>query len=119
MRKRKLKNYQLVFISLILGTVFGLILSKAGGKDVAWIAHVTEFCSFLGIVFIRLIRMIVVPLVFFSITAAVLELKDIKQLRRIGIRTFVLFTVTSGIAIAIGITLAYIIKPGKGIVLKM
>lgn len=118
MRKRKLKNYQLVFISLILGTVFGLILSKAGGKDVAWIAHVTEFCSFLGTVFIRLIRMIVVPLVFFSITAAVLELKDIKQLRRIGIRTFVLFTVTSGIAIAIGITLAYIIKPGKGIVLK-
>lgn len=118
MRKRKLKNYQLVFISLILGTVFGLILSKAGGKDVAWIAHVTEFCSFLGIVFIRLIRMIVVPLVFFSITAAVLELKDIKQLRRIGIRNFVLFTVTSGIAIAIGITLAYIIKPGKGIVLK-
>lgn len=118
MRKRKLKNYQLVFISLILGTAFGLILSKAGGKDVAWIAHVTEFCSFLGIVFIRLIRMIVVPLVFFSITAAVLELKDIKQLRRIGIRNFVLFTVTSGIAIAIGITLAYIIKPGKGIVLK-
>lgn len=118
MRKRKLKNYQLVFISLILGTVFGLILSKAGGKDVAWIAHVTEFCSFLGTVFIRLIRMIVVPLVFFSITAAVLELKDIKQLRRIGIRNFVLFTVTSGIAIAIGITLAYIIKPGKGIVLK-
>jgi len=118
MRKRKLKNYQLVFISLILGTAFGLILSKAGGKDVAWIAHVTEFCSFLGTVFIRLIRMIVVPLVFFSITAAVLELKDIKQLRRIGIRTFVLFTVTSGIAIAIGITLAYIIKPGKGIVLK-
>lgn len=118
MRKRKLKNYQLVFISLILGTAFGLILSKAGGKDVAWIAHVTEFCSFLGIVFIRLIRMIVVPLVFFSITAAVLELKDIKQLRRIGIRNFVLFTVTSGISIAIGITLAYIIKPGKGIVLK-
>lgn len=118
MRKRKLKNYQLVFISLILGTAFGLILSKAGGKDVAWIAHVTEFCSFLGTVFIRLIRMIVVPLVFFSITAAVLELKDIKQLRRIGIRNFVLFTVTSGIAIAIGITLAYIIKPGKGIVLK-
>lgn len=118
MKKRKLKGYQLVFISLILGTIFGLILSKAGGKDVVWIAHITEFCSFLGTVFIRLIRMIVVPLVFFSITAAVLELKDIKQLRRIGIRTFVLFTVTSGIAIAIGITLAYIIKPGKGIVLK-
>lgn len=118
MKKRKLKGYQLVFISLILGTIFGLILSKAGGKDVVWIAHITEFCSFLGKIFIRLIRMIVVPLVFFSITAAVLELKDIKQLRRIGIRNFVLFTVTSGIAIAIGITLAYIIKPGKGIVLK-
>ena len=107
----------MVFISLILGTVFGLILSKAGGKDVAWIAHVTEFCSFL----VRIHKINSYDRCstsIFSITAAVLELKDIKQLRRIGIRTFVLFTVTSGIAIAIGITLAYIIKPGKGIVLK-
>lgn len=118
MKKRKLKNYQLVFMSLILGTVFGLILSKAGGKDVAWIAYITDFCSFLGNIFIRLIRMIVVPLVFFSITAAVLELKDLKQLKRIGIKTFLLFSVTSAIAIAIGITLAYIIKPGQGIVLE-
>lgn len=118
MKKRKLKNYQLVFMSLILGTIFGLILSKAGGKDVAWIAYITDFCSFLGNIFIRLIRMIVVPLVFFSITAAVLELKDLKQLKRIGIKTFLLFSVTSAIAIAIGITLAYIIKPGQGIVLE-
>ncbi|NLZ49030.1 MAG: dicarboxylate/amino acid:cation symporter [Clostridiales bacterium] len=117
MKKRKLKNYQLVFMSLILGTIFGLILSKAGGKDVAWIAYITDFCSFLGNIFIRLIRMIVVPLVFFSITSAVLELKDLKQLKRIGIKTFLLFSVTSAVAITIGVVLAYIIKPGKGIVI--
>ncbi|WP_418222819.1 dicarboxylate/amino acid:cation symporter [Clostridium isatidis] len=117
MKKRKLKNYQLVFISLIIGSIFGLILSAAGGKDVAWIAYVTDFCAFIGKIFIRLIRMIVVPLVFFSITSAVLELKDLKQLKRIGIKTFLLFSVTSAVAITIGVVLAYIIKPGKGIVI--
>jgi len=117
MKKRKLKNYQLVFISLIIGSIFGLILSATGGKDVAWIAYVTDFCSFIGKIFIRLIRMIVVPLVFFSITSAVLELKDLKQLKRIGIKTFLLFSVTSAVAITIGVVLAYIIKPGKGIVI--
>ena len=64
-----------------------------------------------GKYFIRLIRKVIVPLVFFSIVSAVAELKDLKRLRSIGIKTIVLFTLTTAIAITIGLVLVNIIVP--------
>ncbi len=116
-KKRKIKMWQIIMISLVLGVIVGLILSFLGGTDVAWIASVCNFMSFLGNIFIRLIRMVIVPLVFFSIVSAVAELKDLKRLRSIGIKTIVLFTLTTAIAITIGLVLVNIIRPGDGVVL--
>ena len=104
-KKRKIKMWQIIMISLVLGIIAGLALSFLGGTEVAWIASVCDFMSFLGNIFIRLIRMVIVPLVFFSIVSAVAELKDLKRLRSIGIKTIILFTATTAIAITIGLVL--------------
>jgi len=74
-----------------------------------------EFFVFLGNLFIRLIRMVIVPLVFFSITSGVLNLGDIRRLRNIGVRTIALFLLTSAGSVSIGLVIANIIKPGSGI----
>jgi Na+/H+-dicarboxylate symporter len=71
-----------------------------------------------GNVFIRLIRMVIVPLVFFSIVAAIVDLKNIKELRNIGVKTILMFTFTSAVAITIGLVLSNIIKPGYGLTLE-
>lgn len=98
-----------------MGCLIGAILSSMGGKDIAFINQIAIFCEFLGSVFIRLIRMSVVPIVFFSISTAVINLKDIKKLKNIGVKTMLMFTFTTACAIVIGITVAKFIKPGVGI----
>lgn len=115
MKNKKLKTYQKVFIGLVLGITVGTILSLSGGKDVPWIMKVADFCAFLGNIFIRLIKMVVVPLVFLSIATSIASLRDMKRLRKIGIRTVLLFGVTSALAITIGLCVATVIKPGAGI----
>lgn len=115
MKNFKVKIYHKIFIGLVLGCIIGAILSSMGGKDVALINQIAIFSEFLGDVFIRLIRMSVVPIVFFSISTAVINLKDIKKLKSIGIKTMLLFTLTTSFAIMIGLAMASIIKPGIGI----
>lgn len=98
-----------------MGCLIGAILSSMGGKEVGFINQIATFTEFLGNVFIRLIRMSVVPIVFFSISTAVINLRDIKKLKSIGIKTMLIFTFTTACAIVIGITIANIIKPGLGV----
>ncbi|MGL5068360.1 MAG: dicarboxylate/amino acid:cation symporter [Sarcina sp.] len=114
-KKFNLKLYHKIFIGLIVGCGFGAILSAMGGKEVGIINQIAIFSEFLGNIFIRLIRMSVVPIVFFSISTAVINLKDIKKLRSIGIKTMAMFTFTTACSITIGILMAYVIKPGQGI----
>ena len=77
--------------------------------------YILPFLQFIGDLFIRLIKMIVVPLVFFCIIDAALSLGDIKKLRSIGIKTIIWFLVTGGISATVGLVLANLIQPGKGL----
>ncbi|MFK4311892.1 Na+/H+-dicarboxylate symporter [Bacillus sp. RC236] len=68
----------------------------------------------LGQLFIRLIKMLVVPVVFISIILGAAGLGDPKQLGRIGLKSISFFLVTTAVAISIAVTFALIIKPGAG-----
>ena len=116
--KKKQPLYVKIFIALFAGIIFGYILNFMGGVDNPLINnHILPFLQFLGDFFIKLIKMIVVPLVFFCIIDAALSLGDIKKLRSIGIKTILWFLVSSGIAATIGLVLANLIQPGKGLIL--
>lgn len=115
-KKKKMPSYVKIFIGLFAGIVFGYILNFMGGTSVPMINdHILPFLQFLGDLFIKLIKMVVVPLVFFSIMNAAISLGDIKKLRSIGIKTIVWFLFTSALAVTIGLILANLIKPGKGV----
>ena len=109
------KLYHKIFIGLFLGIGVGILLSTMGGASNPTIAKLMEFFVFLGNLFIRLIRMVIVPLVFFSITSGVLNLGDINRLRKLGVRTIGLFLATSAFSVTIGLVVANIIKPGSSI----
>lgn len=113
--KRKMKVHHKIFIGLFLGVIVGYILNLLGGVENAFINDtVLPFFQFLGDLFIRLIRMIVVPLVFFSIIDAVVSLGDPKKLKGIGIKTIIFFLAGGMIAVSIGLILANIVQPGAG-----
>ncbi|WP_326908336.1 dicarboxylate/amino acid:cation symporter [Sedimentibacter sp. MB31-C6] len=112
-KKFELKLYHKIFIGLILGVIVGIIFSNMGGPDNPTIAKILEVCVFVGNLFLRLIKMGIVPLVFFSITSGVISLGDIKRLANTGVRTILLFLGTSAGAVTIGLIIANIIKPGS------
>lgn len=102
--KKKIGLGTKVFIGMILGFAFGMIAGEA----------IIPFLKPIGDIFIRLIKMLVAPLIFFSITAGVASLNDIKKFGRIGGKIFTFYLATSALAAVIGVVLAYIIKPGVG-----
>ena len=61
-----------------------------------------------------MIKMLVVPMVFFSITAGVASLGDLRKLRNIGVKVVGLYAITSAISVGIGLLVANMINPGKG-----
>ncbi|NOZ04489.1 MAG: dicarboxylate/amino acid:cation symporter [FCB group bacterium] len=103
----KLRLHWQILIAMALGIVFAL---AAGEKAI--------IVEPLGTIFMRLLKMIIVPLVFFSITTGVAGMGDSKSLGRMGAKTFGYYFMTSIIAILIGLTLTNIIKPGVGMELK-
>ena len=114
--KKKQPLYVKIFIALFSGIAFGFILNFLGGVNNPIINnYILPFLQFIGDLFIRLIKMIVVPLVFFCIIDAALSLGDIKKLRSIGIKTIIWFLVTGGISATVGLILANLIQPGKGL----
>ncbi|MGH0446765.1 dicarboxylate/amino acid:cation symporter [Bacillus mycoides] len=107
-----MKQTRAILIALFLGLVVGLTLNLAAPS----IFEPLNQYAFnpLGQLFIRLIKMLVVPVVFISIVLGAAGLGDPKQLGRIGLKSISFFLVTTAVAISIAVTFALIIKPGAG-----
>jgi Na+/H+-dicarboxylate symporter len=100
-----------ILIGLILGVVLGFVLTKVeGGKT-----FINHWISPWGTIFVNLLKLIAVPLILASLIKGVSDLKDIAKFKKIGIRTFSWYILTTITAIVIGLVLANIIKPGEGI----
>ncbi len=107
------KLWKRVFLGLILGVTFGLAVSQTM-DPVAGEALLAKV-KIIGDVFIRLIRMIVVPLVFFTLVAGIYAMGDPKKLGTIGIKAFALYLVTTFFANLIGLGMGTIFQPGRGV----
>lgn len=99
-----------IIIALFVGAITGLLLNLFA-PNVFKVLDPYLFTP-LGQIFLNLIKMLVVPIVFFSITLGVAGLGDPKKLGRIGAKTITYFLLTTTFAIIIGISLALLIKPG-------
>lgn len=116
---KKMALHVKIFIALFLGVGFGYVLNFMGGVNNPIInSYVLPFLQFLGDLFLKSIKMVVVPLVFFSIVDAALSLGDLKKLKSIGIKTVFFFLGSSAIAATIGLIYANLIQPGKGVLLS-
>lgn len=67
----------------------------------------------IGKAFMKLIKMVIVPLVFASLLCGVAGLGDVRKLGRMGGRTIGLYLLTTAIAVSLGLMLAHIVKPGR------
>lgn len=99
----KLKLHWQIFIAMALGGLFATVFKD----QVPVVAP-------LGDIFMRLLKMVIVPLILSSIITGVAGIGDTRSLGRLGSKTFLYYITTSFLAIAVGLTLTNVIQPGVG-----
>ena len=113
--KRKMSQSKKIFVGLILGLIFGIILhSFVPDSHFKNDILIDGIFYTIGQLFIRLMQMLVVPLVFFSIADGCRNLGDTETLGKVGIRIVIFYMFTTALAIFISLSLASLIGPGKG-----
>jgi len=104
---KKLPLYLQIFIALILGLLLGVLSVIYGLNN-----FVIDWIKPWGDIFMRLLKMIAVPLIVVSLTKGIANLEDISTLSRMGIKTITLYILSTVVAISIGLVLVNIIQPG-------
>jgi Na+/H+-dicarboxylate symporter len=108
---KKMALHWQVIIALVLGVVYSVMAVKyASAFD--WITFTADYIAPFGEIFVRVLKLIAVPMVLFSIIAGIGSLKNIKQLGRVGVKTLLIYVGTTMSAILIGLLLVNLIKPG-------
>lgn len=99
-----MKLYHKIIVGLVLGIIAGLLL---GDK--------AEYLKPIGDIFIRCLRVIVVPLILSTLITGVVSTGDVRKMGALGFRTIGYFMMTTTIAVIIGLVIANVIEPGTGL----
>lgn len=115
-QKKKIGLTTKIFIALLAGAVFGIVLCYMVPSG-----HVKDEIIVEGILyvvgqgFIRLMKMLVVPLVFCSLVCGSMAIGDTKKLGTVGVRTLIFYLFTTALAITVALSVGNIINPGIGL----
>ena len=99
-----LKLHWQVLIAMIAGAFVAMIFGERA-----------LIFSPLGTIFMKLLKMVIVPLILFSVTSGVTSIGDSNTLGRMGFKVFGYYMLTSILAILVGLSLTNLLQPGKGI----
>lgn len=113
--KKKIGLTTKILLGLVLGAIVGTLLYFIPANAIIDDYVVAGGFQFIGSGFIRLMQMLVVPLVFFSIVCGSMAIGDSKTLGKIGVKTLVFYLFTTAIAVALAIGIANVINPGLGV----
>jgi Na+/H+-dicarboxylate symporter len=103
-----LNMWQQVIVCLVLGVLVGILLKEKAD----------EF-KVLGIIFLKLIKMVVAPLIFFALVAGITSLSDGKHLKGMAIKGTFAYMATAVMAVSMGLLLGTIFEPGVGVAKPM
>lgn len=108
MKFTQLELHWQILIGMAAGIVFGVLMSA-----VSWgPALVSDWIKPVGTIFIRLLKLIAIPLIIASLIKGVSDLQDLAKFSKIGGRTVALYIFTTVVAITIGLLMVNVIKPG-------
>jgi len=112
--KKKMGLHWKIIIGMATGIILGFFIIKFDDG----VEFIADWINPWGTLFIRLFKMIAIPLVFVSLFKGITGMKSVAKLSRIGTRTLIIYICTTIIAISIGVTVAITVKPGEIIKLK-
>ena len=108
---KKLALHWQILIGMLLGLTFGFIMLQFD-----WGAgFVDDWIKPIGTIFVKLLKLIAIPLILASLIKGISDLKDISKFDNIGLRTILIYVVTTIVAISIGLVLVNVMQPGDGV----
>ncbi|MBR1460667.1 cation:dicarboxylase symporter family transporter [bacterium] len=93
----------MIFAALIIGVVFG-----------HFCPHLAVKMKTFAVIFLRMVKMIIAPLLFATLVSGIAGHSDVKKLGKIGLKTIIYFEIVTTLALIIGLTMGNIFNPGKG-----
>ena len=106
----------MIFIALLAGALAGVIINYLIPSNYVVDDIIVQGVFYIvGQGFIRLMRMLVVPLVFCSIVCGSMAVGDTKKLGSVGVKTLIFYLCTTALAITVALSIANIFNPGKGL----
>lgn len=97
-----------LWVQILIGIAIGAIIGVA-------VPDIVPYISFLGDIFLRLLKMLIAPLVLLTLINGVCKMGDVGMLRKVGIRIVIYYMITSTLASAVGVIGGVITQPGKGV----
>ncbi len=97
-----------IMIGMVLGMVWGIVAHALG-----WDEFTINWIKPWGVIFLNLLKLVAVPLIFVSLVSGIASLTNITKLSRIGLKTLVLYVLTTLVAISFGLVMVNIVKPGN------
>lgn len=108
---KKIALHWQIMTGMLLGILFGILMS-----NYSWgIDFVKDWIDPFGVIFVKLLKLIAVPLILASLIKGISDLKEISKFRRMGLRTLFIYIITTIIAITLGLSLVNTFKPGTGV----
>lgn len=104
---KKLALHWKIIIGLVLGVIWALLSSSLG-----WGKFTLDWIDPFGTIFINLLKLIAVPLVLFSIIDGISGLSDVTKIGRMGVRTLVIYLITTVTAVGVGLFVVNVAQPG-------
>ena len=108
-----------ILSGMVLGIILGLVLNALGGADpeqtplISW--FVDNVFDVIGKIFVISLKLLVVPLVFFSLVCGSASMGEDVKMGQVALKTIGLYLVTTAIAVSLALTIANIVDPGVGI----
>ena len=106
---------QQILIAMAIGLIIGSLINTFADTN-EWIKSfiVQGVFHIIGSGFVNALKMLVVPLVTFSLICGVCGMGDIALLGRVGFKAFGLYLITTGLAVSLALIMAILISPGQG-----
>lgn len=110
-----MKLWQKVIIGMLLGMGVGYAFNANGPLSINGVAELKAYVLPWGTTFVDLIKMVVVPLIFFSLVTGITSMGDSEAFKRIGLKAVFTFLATAAFAVVIGLVFGEVFQPGKGV----
>lgn len=108
MTVKKVPVFAKILAGMLFGVVAGFFLYKTGHA-----AIVTDWIKPWGTIFIKLLKLIAIPLIFVSLLKGIGSMNDLKKLSKLGLKTLSLYLVTTFFAVSLGLIVVRAVKPGS------